>query len=56
MKRTVKRKELIISKGDAATEMYFVVRGEASVLDAPEDKKEKAIATISPSDKDDLPW
>jgi hypothetical protein len=26
-KRSVKRKTLIISKGDAATEMYFVVRG-----------------------------
>jgi hypothetical protein len=55
-KRSVKRKTLIISKGDAATEMYFVVRGEASVLDEPEDAKEKAVATISPSNKKESPW
>eukprot|EP01043_Picozoa_sp_COSAG02_P024015 COSAG02_NODE_1299_length_13382_cov_14.723858_8_plen_109_part_00 len=55
-KRSVKRKTLIISKGVDATEMYFVVRGEASVLRAPNDPAEQAVATISSSTEEDSAW
>ena len=46
-KRTVKRKTLIISKGDPATEMYFVVRGSAVVLAGEEDKPSESLAKIT---------
>lgn len=55
-KRDYKKNKIIISKGDDATEMYFVVRGKASVLKAPEDTEANAIASYSPSNKDDKPW
>ena len=55
-KRTVNRKTFIISKGEDATEMYFVVRGEASVLEAPNDPAQEAVATISPSTEENPAW
>ena len=43
----VKRNTLLISKGDPATEMYFVVRGSAVVLAAAEDKPSESHPKIS---------
>ena len=49
-KRSVSRGDVIVTKGDIGTEMYFIVRGEARVLDELEDSE--PLATLSAKGSD----